>query len=418
MDIPRGRAFKRRRAVKRFFLAVLGMASVAAASVYISRLEPAPPSIERSVLYVDSVRRETFIRRVRGPGRLVPKEQILVSALSPGRVESILVRPGERVDPDTVLLVLSNPDLERQVRESELSLEAAEAAFRKLRVQLRNRFLNQKSGLADVAAQYEQSRLEADLNHELESSGLVDGLRVKLADIRARNLETRHGIEKDRLESLAESNQAELDEQRANIKSLQELVSHRRRQLRNLRVRAGISGQLQEVTVDVGVAVTPGANLALVARPDDLRAELRIPETQAADVALGQSVQVDTRNGVVAGQVVRLDPAAAEGQVQVDVELSEALPPGARPQLSVDGTIEIERVPDALVVGRPAYGQQFSTISLFKLNQQETLAVRTTIRLGKASVNTIQVLEGLSPGDQVILNDTSAFDEHDVVRVN
>lgn len=416
MDIPRGKAHKRRRMILRVVYSIFGLAAVTAVTYYISQLEPAAPSVADATVWKGEVKRGTFVRQVRGPGTLVPEEEIFIPAVTSGRVERIVLKPGVEVKPDSLILVLNNPELERDALDARLSLEAAEARYRDLEIQLESQVLTQRASAASVEAEYNQAKLEADLNNDLQKEGLIDNLTVQKSTIRADNLKTRNELEQERLRIQEKSVKAQLEAQRSDIDKLKALHDLRLSQLAALHVRAGIRGQLQEVPVEVGQQVSPGTNLARVARPDELMAELQIAETQANEILVGQSANIDTRNGVIPGHVVRVDPAAQGGLVQVDVALDGELPTGARPQLSVDGTIEIERLSDVLIMGRPAYGQANQTISLFKIQPDDT-AIRVQVQLGRSSVNEIEVVAGLNEGDRVILSDTSAYDDFDKIQL-
>jgi HlyD family secretion protein len=318
---------------------------------------------------------------------------------------------------DTVLLELSNAELEQTAVEAEMQLRAAEAELTNLRVQLQSQLLNQRAAAASVQADYSQARLQADVNQELAREGLISDLQLKLSRVRAEELTTRHDLEQQRLAMNADAMRAQIETQQARIGQYQASYRIKRGQLDALHVRAGIAGVLQDVPVEVGQQVAPGANLARVADPARLKAEIKVPETQARDITLGQAAAVDTRHGVIAGRVVRIDPAVRGGTVAVDIALTGDLPKGARPDLSVDGTIEIVRLENALFVGRPAFVQEGSTIGLFRLEPDGAGAVRVPVRFGRGSVNTIEVLEGLRPGDRVILSDMSAWSGADRVQL-
>lgn len=414
MDIPRTPPNRTRR---RIILAGGGIAVLVLVSVGLARLEPAAPEVERATLYIDSVTRGPFVREVRGNGSLVPEDIRWIPAITEGRVERIVVLPGAVVDSDTVLLELTNPELEGRTREAELALVAAEADYAALRVQLDNALLDQQAQSAAVRANFLQSELEAESRDELAKEGLISHIEAKIATLRLEEATTRQQLEERRLASVEAANTARLAAQEARVAQLREVASLRQREVDALRVRAGFAGVLQVIAVQPGQQVLPGSNLARVADPSRLKAELRVPETQARDVAIGLPAKVDTRNGVVAGRVIRVDPAVTNGTVLVDVALVGELPRGARPDLSVDGTIVIDEVDDALTVGRPAFGQPDSRVSLFKLNPDGGSAVRVPVRLGRGSVHRIEVLEGLSEGDRVILSDMSTWDAVDRVRL-
>lgn len=417
MDIAnpaRGRAKRRRRLV----LSGAAVGVVALVTVALSQLEPAAPSVDQRSLFIDTVRRGEMVRQVRGPGTLVPVEIRWIAAPVVGRVDRIPALPGERVTAETVLLELSNPEVEQSALEAEAGLAEAEADYARLAAQLDSEQLTLEAQAAALESEAEQARLQVEADRRLADEGLVPDLTRQLSETRATELAGRAELERQRVAKGGESAEAQLAAERARLEQARAMAALRREQLAGLEVRAGIDGVLQEVAVEVGQRVTAGATLARVAQPERLKAELRIPETQAKDVALGQAVEVDTRNGVVAGRVVRIDPAVQEGTVTVDVKLTGKLPAGARPDLSVDGTIRIERLTDVLYVGRPAYGQAESTITLFRLEPGGEHAVRVPVRLGKASVNTIEIAKGLAEGNRVILSDTSAWDGHDRLRID
>jgi HlyD family secretion protein len=388
------------------------------ATLGVSRLKPAAPSVERATLVIDTVKRGEMVREVRGLGTLVPEEIRWIPAVTQGRVERLVLLPGTTVTADSVILELSNPELEMQALEAESQARAAEARYTELKVRLASQLLDQKAAAARVQAESRQARLRADADAELAKSGLVANINLKLSQSAADELEHREGIEQQRLAIAGQAIDAQLAVQQAEVEQRRSQARLRRSQVEGLKVRAGLAGVLQLVPVEVGQQVTPGTNLARVARPDRLKAVIRVPETQARDVVPGQKAVVDTRNGVVDARVVRVDPAVQNGTVTVDLTLVGELPRGARPDLTVDGTIELERLSDALHVGRPAMGQPQSTVGLFRLVKGTSEATRVRVRLGQASVSTIEVVEGLEVGDEVILSDTSAWDSADRIRLN
>lgn len=418
MDRPRDESYKRKKKLRRILLGAVGLIAVLAVTVGLAQLEPAAPTVDRQELYTGTVARGEMLRQVRGPGTLVPEEIRWITTSTEGRVEERLVLPGSEVGPDTVILVLSNPELEQELLNAELDLRAAEAQLENLRTQLDSDLLTQQADAARVEADHEAARLQAEADRELYGEGLIPEINKKRSELQEKQLATRRQIEAQRLDKAGESAVAQLAAQRAQVEQFRALYALRRRQVENLRVKPGIGGVLQQVPVEVGQRVRPGDNLARVARPDSLKAELRIPETQAKDLVIGQKAEIDTRNGVVEGKVIRIDPAVQEGTVTVDVALTGELPRGARPDLSVDGTIEIERLEDVLYVGRPAYGQADSTIQLFKIIDQGETAVRVPVTLGRSSVNTIEVVNGLAEGDEVILSDVSRWDGSDKLNID
>jgi len=416
VDIPRPE-LARKRKVRRIIYTVVTVAAVALITLGVSRLQPAAPSVDRAVVYMDTVQRGSMLRQVRGTGTLVPEEIRWIPALTDGRVERIILRPGVTVEPDTVILELSNPELEQQLAEAQLLLRAAEADYENLRVKLDSDLLTQRAGAATVEAEYQQARLQAEADTQLAADGLTSDLIMRISVSRAQELGTRTGIEQERLSIASESAAAQLAAQDARVEQARSTYQLRIDQVERLHVRAGDPGVLQVVPVEVGQSVTPGMNLARVADPTNLKAELRIAETQAKDIQIGQVARVDTRNGVIGGHVSRIDPAVQNGTVTVDVILEDDLPRGARPDLTVDGTVELERLVDVLYVGRPAFGQEESTIGLFRMLNEDGDAARVAVRLGRSSVNTIEILEGLNEGDQVVLSDMSAWDAFDRVRL-
>jgi HlyD family secretion protein len=417
MDIPRPERQRRRR-LRQATLAAIGVLGLVALTVAVMRLEPAAPSVARASVWVDSVREGEMLRQVRGTGTLVPREIRWIAAYTDGRVERVIVRPGAVVEPDSVLVEMSNPDLVQLTEESRFALEGAEAELIEMQLRLESQRLDQRASLAAVRTEYESARLQAEAERTLADDGIVPIVQYRRSELLVEQLAIRLEIEQERNDQFAASMSAQLASQRARLEQARNVYKRRLDQLESLQVRAGIAGVLQQVLVEEGQRVTLGANIARVARPDELQAELRVPETQARDVQHGQLVRVDTRNGIVEGRVTRIDPAVQGGTVQVDVELTGALPRGARPDLSVDGTIEIERLSQVLFTGRPAYGQPNSTISLFKLLEDGRHAVRVPVEIGRTSVNTVEIVQGLVPGDQVILSDTSAWDEYDRIRLN
>jgi HlyD family secretion protein len=407
---------KRKRRRRQWLYAGLGVVAAGALAAAVASLEPAAPRVARNAVWLDTVRAGDFVREVRGPGTLVPKEIRWIPAASAGRVERVLVKPGARVEADTVLVELSNPELVQQEEETRWAAEAAAAEWRSLEAELDRQLLDAQAGLAAVQADYESARLQSEAEGELAQKGVVSKLQFRQTELRAQQLKFRLPLEEQRITRLEASIKAQLAAQQAGVEQANRLHQRRAQQVADLAIEAGIPGVLQQVPVEEGQQVELGANVARVARPDELIAELRIAETQARDIQLDLPVSVDTRNGVVAGRVIRIDPAVQNGTVQVDVELTGELPAGARPDLSVDGTIEIEHLGDVVFVGRPAYGQPDSTVGLFKLDV-DGQARRVQVALGRASVNLIEIRSGLQPGDRVILSDTSAWDEYDRIRL-
>jgi HlyD family secretion protein len=419
VDIARPAIIAHQKRMRRIAYGAASLVAVLLITLGLSRLKPAAPSVDRATLVIDTVKRGGMLRQVRGLGTLVPEDFRWIPAATDGRVERILVQPGTVVAPDTIVLELSNPELEMQALDAESQLRAAEAQYAEVKVRLESQHLDQEAAAASVEADYAQARMRADTDEELAQQGLVADLNRKLSKVTADQLENRNRIEKRRLAIAGDSTKAQLAVQRAQVEQKRVLARLRRAQFRAQAVRAGIGGMLQQVPVEVGQSVTPGTILAKVAVQDRLKAVIRVAETQAKDIQIGQPASVDTRNGIVEGRVSRVDPASQNGTVAVDVALTGELPKGARPDLSVDGTVELERLENILYVGRPAQGGQGpGPVGLFKLEEEGSTATRVTVRLGRASVSTVEVVEGLKEGDQVVLSDTSAYDAVDRIRLN
>lgn len=417
VDIARSPEVARKKKIRRMLYGGAALVAIVLISVGVSRLKPAAPSVDRSVVWIDTVKRGDMVRQVRGSGTLVPEEIRWIPATTQGRVERILLRPGAQVRPDTVILELSNPELQQSVTEAQLAYQSAQAAFQNRKAELESQLLNQQSEVANIEALYKEAALTLEANEELQKDGLVSEIVLKQSRSRADELKNRLSIAQKRLEISAAGVKSQVAPQEADVDQRRAAYELRVRQLDDLRVKAGMSGVLQVVPVEVGAQVQPGTNLARVANPTNLKAELRIAETQTKDIQIGQPAEVDTRNGVVKGRVARIDPASTNGTVGVDVILEDALPPGARPDLSVDGTIRLEELRNIVYVGRPAFGQENSTVGLFKL-QPDGEAVRVNVKLGRSSVNTIEIQDGLQPGDQVILSDMSTYDQFERIRLN
>ncbi|CAN5675924.1 HlyD family efflux transporter periplasmic adaptor subunit [soil metagenome] len=417
MDVPRaGVAAKKRK--KRIIIGSAVVLGLIGATYALSQLKPAVPSIDRSTVWIDTVKRGPMVRQVRGLGILVPEEIRWIAARTEGRVDRIVVRPGAVVEPDTILLELTSPEVEQAARDAESQYTAVEAELMTLRATLQRALLEQESNAARVQSEYQQAKMEAETNDNLAKNGLVAALTHKTSKIKAEDLAARDAIEQKRLAFSRDSIEPQIAAKQAEVEQKKAFAQMRKDEMEQLKVRAGFTGVLQQLPVEVGQRVTAGTNLARVADPTKLKAQIKIAETQAKDIQIGLPAAIDTRNGVVAGEVVRVDPAVEQGTVTVDVALKEELPRGARPDLSVDGTIELERLDDVVYVGRPAFGQENNTVGIFKLVAGTSEAVRTPVTLGRSSVNTIEIKNGLQPGDQVILSDTSAMDAHDRIRLN
>lgn len=416
MDVPRTGA-RRRKIIRRTVIAVAVLAAVPLVTIAFSRLKPAAPSVEKSTLWTGEVQRGPMVRQVRGLGTLVPEEVLFIPATHEGRVNKVRLRPGAQVRPDTILVELSNPELVLEAEDLRWQLRAAEATLRDLRVKLETTQLDLRATVARAESEYIQAKLKSDREEALAKEGLTPDLNVRLARATAEELAKRFEIDRKRLEISAASTEAQLAVQQVQIEKLRASLKLKQSQVADLKIRAGASGVLQQMTVEVGQRVTPGAMLAKIAQPSKLKAEIRIPETQAKDIIIGQPAQIDTHNGIIAGRVTRIDPAAVSGNVTIDVRLEGELPPGARPDLSVDGVVELERLNDVLYVQRPVYGQANSLISLFKLTPDGREAFRVPVRIGRVSVQTVEIVEGLGVGDRVVLSDMSAWDGHDRLRL-
>ncbi|MGA7287991.1 MAG: HlyD family efflux transporter periplasmic adaptor subunit [Terriglobales bacterium] len=418
MDIarPEFKTQKRRRQAVIVAVIVIGVAAV---SVGVSRLKPAAPTVERGTVWTDTVKRGSMLRQVRGLGSLVPTQESVRQI--PAETEATVVRihmlPGVQVKADTILLEMSNPQTEQAAVDAQLQLKAAEAEYQSQRVKLESDLMNQKAGAATVHDDDAQAQRQAQTDKALYELGVISGLAYKTSKDKADELTTRNDLENQVLAANQRAIESQMAEQQAKVDEMRTLYQLKQKQLDALRVRAGIDGVLVDLPLQVGQHVLPGTMLAKVVEPDHLMATLKVAETQARDVQIGEPASVDTHNGVIAGTVMRVDPAVQNGTVTVDVKLTGELPKGARPDLSVDGTIDLERLDNVLYVGRPAFGQENSTISLFKLSPDGQGALRVPVKVGRASVNSIQVIEGLNEGDTVILSDMSRWDNTDRIRL-
>jgi HlyD family secretion protein len=417
MDIARPNVAKEKRR-KRIIIGIVAVLALVAVTIVLARLKPAAPTVERNLVWIDTVKRGPMVRQVRGLGTLVPEEIRWIAARTQGRVDKIILRPGAVVEPGSLILELTNPDVVSAAANAKSQLQAAEAQLTNLHVQLESQLLAAESTAANAKSTFEQTRLQAEVNDELFKDGLVSPMQVKLTKVAAEESATRNEIEQKRYAFAKDSIKPQLAVQEAEVERLESQAKLRMEELDALEVRASMSGVLSALPVEVGAQVQPGTNIARVADPTKLKAEVRIAETQAKDIAIGENAQIDTRNGIVEGHVSRIDPAVQNGTVTVDVLITSPLPKGARPDLSVDGTIELERLDDVVYVGRPAFGQEKSTVGIFKLADNGSDAVRTQVQLGRSSVNTIEIVNGLQPGDKVILSDMSQWDSNDRIRLN
>jgi len=421
MDISRPERGRRRRR-RQWMFGVVAMVALGGLTYGLSQLKPAAPRVDRHAVYTDTVKRGEMLRQVWGNGTLVPEEVNWIPAITAGRVERIRVLPGAAVQADTILVELTNPEVEHAAFEAEWQLKAAEAQWNKLKAQLETDRLSQEAQAAQLRSECSVAKLDAQADAQLAADKLVDRLTALRSQTRAEQLGIRCDLEEQRLRILDKSQDAQLAAQQAEVERLRAMLELRRSQQARLKVRSGLDGVLQRLgdrdTLQVGQQLAAGALVARVANPAQLKAEIKIVETQAKDVAPGQKATIDTRNGKVPGHVVRVDPAVQNGTVTVDVTLDAPLPRGARPDLSVEGVIELERLNDVLYVGRPVQGQPESLVSLFKLSPGGREAEQVRVQLGRSSVNAIEVVSGLALGDTVLLNDMSPYDAHRRVRLD
>ena len=418
MDIPRERAPDKRR----YIYGGIGLLAIIAVVIGVASLKPAAPSVDRSSVVIDSVRRGDMVIDVRGPGSLVPEQIRWVSAITAGRVDRIDVRPGATVTDTTTLLELSNPDVQLEALSAQQQLNAAEGALVTLRINLSTQKLAQEGVVATTTSDYNDAMRNATAFDELEkkgflAKGLLAPMDVSKAKDKAVELKARMAIEKQRLDVMSQSIAQQIELQKSQVDKLRDIAQFQQSRIASMQVRAGAAGQVTELSLEPGQYVLPGTNLAKVAQPGRLKAVLHIPETQAKDIQIGQLASIDTRNGIIPGHVIRIDPGAVNGTVEVDVGLDGALPKGARPDLSVDGTIELDRLKNVLYVGRPAYGEPESTVGLFKVTNGGKEAQRVNVKLGRASVNMVEIVQGLNAGDKIITSDMSGSDTQSRVRL-
>ncbi len=418
MDIARPE-LKRQKRRRQILWSIVALVVLVGVSVGISRLKPAAPTVDRSTIWTDTVKRGSMLRQVRGLGSLIPSHEDVRQI--PAETEATVIRidklPGSQVQADTVLVEMSNPQLEQEALDAQLQVKAAEAEYQSLKVKLDSDLMTQKAGAATVSADYNEAQRQAQTDKSLYDLGVISGLAAKASAGKAQELTTRDKIEDDRLKINEKAIVSQLAVQQAKVDEMRALAELKQKQLGRLRVQAGVDGVLVDLPLQVGQHVLPGTELAKIVQPNHLMAELKIPETQARDVQIGEPASVDTHNGVIAGEVSRVDPAVQNGTVTVDIKLTGELPKGARPDLSVDGTIDLEKLENVLYVGRPAFGQESSTISMFKLDPTGNGAARVQVKTGRASVNLIQIDSGLKEGDTVILSDMSRWDNTDRVRL-
>ena len=418
MDIARPE-LKRQKRRRQIIWSIAALVVLVGVTVGISRLKPAAPTVDRSTIWTDTVKRGPMLRQVRGLGSLIPSHEDVRQI--PAETEATVIRidklPGSPVTADTVLVEMVNPQLEQEALDAQLQVKAAEAEYQSLKVKLQSDLMDQRAGAATVNADYNEAQRQAQTDKSLYDLGVISGLAAKASAGKAQELTTRDKIEDERLKINEKAIASQLAVQQAKVDEMRALAGLKQTQLQRLKVQAGVDGVLVELPLQVGQHVLPGTELAKIVQPNHLMAELKIPETQARDVQIGEPASIDTHNGVIAGEVSRVDPAVQNGTVTVDVKLTGELPKGARPDLSVDGTIDLEKLDNVLYVGRPAFGQESSTISMFKLDPSGNAASRVQVKTGRASVNQIQIDTGLKEGDTVILSDMSRWDNTDRVRL-
>jgi HlyD family secretion protein len=423
MDVPRGKEVARRKLIRRIVYIVLLVAAIPLITWGLSRLKPAAPSVDAATVWRDTVKRGPMVRDVRGLGTLVVEQYMWIPAEFESRVDKINFLPGATVHPNDVIMVLSEPDMELAAADLQWQIKAAQANLENLRVTLETQQLAQKATTEQVKSDMEQAELQQDRDSQLTKLGLKSDLDTKLSVAKWQELKGRYALSKEQLDISDKSIQAQMDAQKVQIEKLEAAYKLKKEQVEQLTIRSATDGTLTQLgttatPLEVGMRVAPGTILAKIAQPNKLKATLKIPETQVKDVAIGQAASIDTRNGIIPGHVSRIDPAAVNGTVDVDVALEGALPPGARPDLSVDGTITLERLTDVVYVGRPVVGQPGAKITLFKVDQDGKEAQRVPVTLGRSSVNNIEVVDGLKVGDQVILSDMSAQDAYNRIRLN
>jgi HlyD family secretion protein len=416
MDIARP-DLKRKKQIRRYIYAGAALLVIVVVTAALSRLKPAAPSVDKSTIWTDTVKRGPMLREVRGLGTLVPETVWVIPAATDGRVEKRYLLPGTPVKAGTVILDLSNPQLQQEALDAEYQLKGAQASYEQTKAELQNQLMDKRTQAAAVSSQYRTAEMKKEADESLGRLGLEAQLDVKTAEVQAEELAKQNDLAQQEVETFANSITPQLAVQQANIDEKRALYELKQSQVGRLHVRAGVDGILQELDVDVGAQVTQGAALAKVSQPTELKAALQIAETQAKDIQIGQKASIDTHNGIIPGHVMRIDPSVANGTRTVDVKLDGALPKGAVPDLSVEGTIEIERLADVLYVGRPVHGDADSTVGLFKVVDGGSEAVRVPVEIGSESVNTVEIRKGLDVGDTVILSDMSADDNYDRVEL-
>jgi len=420
MDIPRGEAVIRSKKRKRILVSIVAVLAIGGITLGVSKLKPAPPTVEFSTLWPDKVKRGSMLRQTHGLGSLVPTPEAItaISAMTDATVERIIVLAGIPVKADTVIMELANPQIVQEAADADQQLKAAEADYMNTKAKVNSDLGQLKQEAATVKADYEDAKRTADSNRELVKIGVLSEQTLKTSMGKEEELATRYKIEQDRIALSEKAMETQLAASQAKIDQMHALSQFKHKQLDALRVRAGIPGFVEEVDVQVGQRAPQGTILAKVVQPEHLKAALKIPETQAKDVEPGQVAEIDTHNGVIPGKVIRIDPAAQNGTFTVDVQLEGELPKGARPDLSVDGTITMEKLNDVLYVGRPAFGQEKSTVGMFRIEPDGKTAVRVPVELGRSSVNSIEIVRGLKEGDEVILSDMSRWDNVDRIKLD
>jgi RND family efflux transporter MFP subunit len=422
MDIVRDESVKKKKRQKQTAMIIVVVIAVLGATLGVSRLKPALQSVEFGTVWPDTVKRGSMLRQVHGLGSLIPipEDVRLVPAETDVHVERILILPGTPVKPDSIIMELSNPQVEQEAVGADLDLKSAEAEYHNTKAKIDSDLMSLRSGAATVEADYENAKREADQNRELKKIGVVSESVLRNSLSKEKEMATRKQIEEERIAESTKAIETQLAVQQATIEQKKALSQLKHRQKDSLKVRAAIPGVLQEVPVQVGQRVPQGTILAKVVQPEHLQAELKIPETQAKDILIGQKAEIDTHNGILKGSVSRIDPAVLAGTVTVDVklELDGPRPNGLRPDLSVDGTITLEKLDNVLYVGRPAFGQEKSTVGMFKIDPDGKTATRTPVEMGRSSVNTIEIVRGLKEGDQVILSDMSRYDNQDRIKLD
>lgn len=416
MDIARPDV-RRRKTIRRYIYIGAALLVIVVVTAALSRLKPAAPSVDRSTIWTDTVKRGAMLREVRGLGTLVPETVWVIPAATDGRVAKRYLLPGTPVKANTVIFDLTNPQLQQEALDAEYQMKGAQASYEQTKADLQNQLMDKRTQAASISSQYRTAEMTKDADERLGTLGLKAELDVKTAEVQAEELAKENDLAQQEVQTFANSIPAQLAVQQASVDQKHALYELKKSQVEQLHVRAGVDGILQELDVDVGQQVTSGTALAKVSQPTELKAALQIAETQAKDIQLGQKASIDTHNGLIPGHVMRIDPSVANGTRTVDVKLDGALPKGAVPDLSVEGTIEIERLADVLYVGRPVHGDADSTVGLFKLVEGGSEAVRVPVQIGSESVNTVEVLKGLDVGDTVILSDMSADDNYDRVEL-